>query len=329
MRIRTSALLLGLTIAFAVSGVGVSRAAVNCAAPVKGTNLWYMSGDQPLAANKTGASTITRTCLIQFQTQTLTAGQGLLFYARMQGGARTGTTKNIDQIANIYCDSDAGTQNSQNNVGAVLAQVNRYYFTAPATGTYTCTLEAFTLSSDGSGQVVAAGGSSTETYVSYTSAHVGREWLSSAPALVSSSSKTAYYINSGNYAINPGVTSIQVYAGVLVTDCYSVSDAGFTCNSTANSNNAQVSTQLVALLTNSSGTECTTVAQQKATTQTLTIVYATHHQKIHNGFMTVTVPSSRPSGCNFYKFKVLATWLSGNPVILEASTYSNGVAYDG
>ena len=306
-----------------------ASAAQNCATPTNyppGSGVYYMNATADLGESQS------YTCLVQISV-TLQAGESYLLLGEFDA-LRLNSSKNMLQALNVSCASGSAVVTTQNNIGIRLTTVAHYLFTAPTTGVYTCKLL-------GRGQVHAGtpsdpldpanfklrayGGTTSKTYLSFSATQrTGNEWFEPSGVLVPLGS-SAWFAHSSNWPIT-GQGSVSVYGGVEATNCYEGTYEGFPCN--GGGADATVTTQLVALVTNSQGNECTNVPRQNFAVVSWKILHDSHHQKLHNGFYTVSIPSNRGSDCNFFKFKVLVKSVSGNPIVLEASDYTNLIAFN-
>jgi hypothetical protein len=322
-RIRPSimAIVLGMLVLLLPLGTALPAvAAQNCATPTLYNGIYYMNATVDLPESQAYS------CLVQVSVL-MQAGKSYLILAE-EDALKLNTSKNMLQVLNVSCGSAASVVTTQNNLGSRLIEVGRYLFTAPTTGTYTCKLQGRGATTnnplDPNVKLRVYGGTGSKTYLSIsTSPKTGMQWKQGSQVSVPKGG-SGWVLPSPKYPIGTQ-SSVKLYAGVQMTNCYEGCGGG--------NYDAFPSTQLAALLVNSAGTECTSVARQYFTVVATTIKHDSHHQKFHNGFFSVTIPTSRPvvNGlpCNYFIFKTLVkVTTAGNGVLVEAADYSNGIAYD-
>lgn len=276
--------------------------------------------------------------LATLKTPRLVYGQSVLVYGRMT--ARNGSRHwNAMQVARVQCGDEYGVQTTRNNEGGRLAIDVRHLFVAPWTGAFTCALwgRVGTTASRSPGRFNLTILSHGQTYLAVDSrAHTAAlRWglehdCGSASCVIDlgpekKRGRSATVLRSPVFVANPLAKQVEVLGDLQLTNCY-YRNGSCVHYGTMGRRHATATTQLFAIQLDPLGRPCLPAAEWPHSRAYTGIVSRdAHHRKFSNA---LTVPISLAPGCTRqFTFNARALWRSGNPIRIENSRYSTGIAF--
>ncbi len=232
--------------------------------------------------------------------------------------------------------SGGGSWASQNNIGSELQVLTRYLLTASTSGTYSCSLQTKMSSTNETGSTVYTlhrvnGSGSTATYIDdYYDTATGPAWQrwqgQLRPLCTGNDGSTGYcqYVVAGTPAsvmsfsdIYPAAGhGVTIYGGLEVSECKTGSQTCYT-GYWGGTGSTTVYSYLRTVQLDANGSVCG--SWTFSPTQTVTIPFATHHQKLH-----FTLSATSNSACaNRWLVSFYVKVMSGDPVKIDAERTGN------